>query len=95
MTVEELRGELEKIVAGLTSSGFGTIDPETIEKLGKLTLAAGELGMKSGQHLIENLSTVMKAIQEGKSNEGSGQVRLTALDFYIQHIKGGGLEEEL
>jgi hypothetical protein len=95
MTVEELRGELEKIVAGLTSSGFGTIDPGIVEKLDTLTSAAGELGMKSGQRLIENLSAVMKAIKEGKSGEDSGQVRLTALDFYVQHIKGGASEEEL
>jgi hypothetical protein len=95
MTVEDLQKELETIVSNLNSSGFGVIDPEIIEKLDKFSAAAGELGMNTGKHLIENLSAIMKSVQEGKANADSAAVRLTALDFYIQHIKGGGNEEEL
>ena len=95
MTVEDLRTELEKIIAHLSASGFDNIDTETVEKLNKLTDAADELGMKEGKHLIRNLSVVMKAIQEGKSKAGSGNLRLTALDFYVKKLSGNGNIEDL
>ena len=95
MTVEELRLELEKTISGLTSSGFGTIDSTAVEKLDKFSVMAGELGMKEGKHLIENLSGAMKAIQEGKSKAESGSIRLTALDFYVKKLSGGGNIEDL
>ena len=95
MTVEELRTELEKIVSALFSSGFVGVDSETMEKLDKFALSAEELGMNEGKHLIENLIDVIKAIQEGTSKAESGTVRLTALDFYIKKLSGGGNIEDL
>jgi len=95
MTIEELKSELEKIISELTSLGFDSINPEIVEKLDKLTAGAGELGMKEGKHLIENLSNVMKAIGEGKSKAESGNLRLTALDFYVKKLSVGGNIEEL
>ena len=95
MTVAELRTELETIVSDLTSSGFGSIDSGLVEKLDKLAAVSGELDMKEGRRLIENLSGAIKSIQEGKSNAESGSIRLTALDFYIKKISGGGNIEDL
>ena len=95
MTVEDLRIELEKIVSALLSSGFGNIDSGIIEKLDKITVTAGELEMKEGKRLIENLSSVMKSIKDGKSNAESGSVRLTALDFYVKKLAGGENIEDL
>ena len=95
MTVEELRAELEKIISGLFSSGFESVDSGTVEKLDKLAASAGDIGMKEGMHLIGNLSGAMKAIQEGKSKSESGNIRLTALDFYVKKISGGENIEDL
>jgi len=95
MTEEEIRTALEKHISDLTVSGFGVIDPAVLESLDKLAIAAGEAGMKEGKHLIENLSGVMKAIQESKSKPESGGIRLTALDFYLKKIAGHGAIEEL
>ena len=95
MTVEELRTELEKIILSLSSSDFGSIDPLIIENLDKNAVMAGELGMREGKHLIENLSGAMRAIKEGKSQAESGLVRLTALDFYAKKLSGSGNIEEL
>jgi len=95
MTIEEetLKTELEKIIAALTSLGFDSIDSGTVEKLDKLAVVAGELGMKTGKQLVENLSGAMKAIQEGKSQAESGNIRLTALDFYIKKLSGSNTED--
>ena len=90
MTVEELKIELEKVVSGLTASGFESIDSGIVAKLDKFAVTAEELGMKEGKHLIRNLSGVMKAIEEGKSTAESGNIRLTALDFYVKKLSGGG-----
>jgi KaiC/GvpD/RAD55 family RecA-like ATPase len=95
MTIDELRLELEKIIGGLNSSGFKAVPVETREKLEKLSVSADELGMKVGGHLIDNLVKVIKAIQEGKSNEGSGSIRLLALDFYLKKISENGKTEDL
>jgi len=94
MTVEELRTELEKIVLDLSVSGFNNMDPGTVEKLDRFGIIAGELGMKEGRRLIDNLSGIVKAIQEGRSKIESGNLRLTALDFYVKKISGSeGIEE--
>ena len=96
MTVEGLRTELEKITTGLASSDFTTIDPETIEKLEKLAFAADGLGMKKGMHLIKNLLSFLKAVRDGKSKiEDSGNLRLTALDFYLKKLSGSGKIEDI
>jgi hypothetical protein len=94
-TVEGLRGELEAYVAGINSTGLDGLDSQAIEKLDTFSTAADGLGMNTGKKLINNLSLVLKSFKEGKSKEDSVQIRLTALDFYLQNIKGGGGEEEL
>ena len=95
MTVEELKTELESIVLSLMSSGFGTINPGTMEKLKVLTTEAGKLNMKEGKRLIKNLTAAMRAIKTGKSKAESGSVRLTALDFYLKKLSSGGNIEDL
>jgi hypothetical protein len=94
-TVESLCGDVEACITAINASGLGKLDPQNIEKLDKYAAAAGSLGMNSGKKLIENLSQVLKSFKEGKSKEDSVQVRLTALDFYLQHTKGSSGEEEL
>jgi hypothetical protein len=94
-TVEGLRGELDACLSAINTAGLGSLDPQNIEKLDKFSAAAVGLGMNSGKKLIDNLSAVLKAFKEGTSQEGSVQVRLTALEFYLQNIKGGGGEEDL
>jgi polyhydroxyalkanoate synthesis regulator phasin len=94
MTVEELRAELENIVPDITNLGFNNIDSGIVEKLNNCAVAAGELNMKEGKHLIENLLEAMNAIQEGKSKAESGSLRLTALDFYLKkHSDSGDVED--
>jgi len=95
MTVEELRKELENIISDLASSSFDPIDTEIISKLDNYSKTAGELNMKEGKHLIDNLIGAMKAIQEGKSKVESGDVRLTALDFYVKKLSGSDHIEDL
>ncbi|MDR0719619.1 MAG: hypothetical protein LBF78_08290 [Treponema sp.] len=94
-TVESLHGDLETCITGINAVGIGNLDPQNIEKLEKISAAAGNLGMNSGKKLIDNLTAVLKSFQEGKSTEDSVRIRLTALDFYLQNIKGGDGEEEL
>jgi hypothetical protein len=66
-----------------------------VEKLEKLSVSAVQLGMKKGKQLLENLTVTMKAIQEGKSKADSGNVRLTALDFYVKNLSSGEHIEDL
>ena len=95
MTVEELRTEVKTIISSLTSSGFENVDSGLMEKLDKLAIAVGELEMKEGQRLIDNLIVTLKAIREGKSKAESGNVRLTALDFYINNLPNSENIEDL
>ena len=95
MTFEELSTELEKTISGLTSSGFDSIDACTVETLKKYSAVADELGMREGKRLIENLSTAMKAIQKELSKAESGNVRLTALDFYLEKFCCSDRTEDL
>ena len=95
MTIEELKSELEKVISSITSSGFSNIDSGIVAKLDKYAISAGELGMKEGKHLIQNLSAVLKAIEEGKSKAESGTLRLTALDFYVKKLADSGHTEDL
>ena len=95
MTVGELRTELKIIISSLTSSGFENIDSGIVEKLDNFAVAAGESEMKEGKRLIENLSGALKAIQEGKSKIESGNVRLTALDFYLNNLTDSENTEDL
>ena len=95
MTVENLKEELEKLISNLTAKGFNTIDTGILEKLDTFAVAADELNMKEGKRLITNLSETIKAIRDGKSKAESGNVRLTALDFYINKQDGSGTVEDL
>jgi len=95
MTVDELRTELKTIIASLTSSGFENVDAGVMEKLNKLAASAGDSDMKEGKRLLENLLGAIKAIQEGKSNVESGNVRLTALDFYLKNLPTNESIEDL
>ena len=95
MTMEELRAELETLISSLSSSGFNNIDPSVKEKLDKLVVAADENGMKEGKRLIENLSGAITAIQEEKSKSESGNIRLTALDFYVNNLMNSENIEDL
>ena len=95
MTVEDLKAELEKLVSGLTASGFGSVDSGTVEKLDKLSACAGELGFKEGKKLIENLSSALRSIKDGKSQPESGNIRLTALEFYFKKLSSGDNTEDL
>jgi hypothetical protein len=94
-TVESLYGELEAWVADMDASGLDEMDPRKIEKLDSYAAAAESLGLNTGKKLLENLSAVLKSFKEGSAKENSVMVRFTALDFYLQHIKGGGTEETL
>jgi hypothetical protein len=94
-TVESLREELEKCVSGINSAGLGNFDPQNTDKLEKFAAAAAGLGMNTGKKLVDNLTNVLKSFKDGGAGESSVTVRLTALDFYLQHIKSGGAEEEL
>ena len=95
MTVEELRLELENIITSLNTSGFTAVEAAISEKLSKLSASAAELGMKQGKQLIDNLTGVIKAVQEGKSQADSGMIRLTALDFYVKKLSGSDSTEDL
>ena len=95
MTVEELRIELEKIVAGLNASGFSAVNAGVLEKLEQLSASAVDQGMNEGKHLINNLINVIKSIREGKSKPESGNIRLIALEFYLLKLSGNGETEEL
>ena len=95
LTVGELRFILENTVSCINDAGFAKIDPTMPDKLSKLAVLAGEADMKEGKRLIENLANTMRAILEGESTPESGNVRLTALDFYVQKLDAGVKNEGL
>jgi len=95
MTVEELLRTLEKMSSELASSGFENVDPKTMEKLREIALKAGELQMKEGKHLTENVISCIKAIQDGRSKIQSGYLRLTALDFYLKNFPESDFIEDI
>jgi hypothetical protein len=94
-TIESLREELAKCVGTITSAGLGALDSQNIDKLTNFAAAAADLGMNSGKKLIENLAAVLQSFKEGSTKEDSVQVRLTALDFYLKNLAGGGNIEDL
>ena len=94
-TVDNLQKELESCVKSITTAGLGSLDSQNIEKLDKLSSAAGGLGMNQGKKLIDNLATVLKSFKEGKSTEDSVSIRMTAMDFYLKNTKASGSTEEL
>ena len=94
-TVENLQKELLNCINSINTAGLGSLDSQNIEKLDKLSAAAAGLGMNQGKKLIDNLLTVLKSFKEGKSNENSVSLRMTAIDFYLNNTQGGGSTEEL
>jgi hypothetical protein len=92
-TVEELRETLEALSKKIASAGEGAV--AELDNVGKVAAEAGSLGMKSGKQLLDNLVASLQAVKDGKSHADSIQVRLTALDFYLNKIRGGSNEEEL
>ena len=94
-TVENLQKELENCINSINSTGFNGLDAQNIDKLEKISAAATGLGMNQGKKLIDNLVTVLKSFKEGKSNEGSVSLRMTAMEFYLSNTKSSGSTEEL
>ena len=94
-TAEKIHSELNDCLNNINSAGLGSFDPRNIETLDSICAAATGLGMDQGKKLIENLSTALKNFREGKTGEDSVSVRITALDFYLKNIQGGGSTEEL
>ena len=93
---KQLCQEIDTILSDINSSGISKIAPVTMEKLGKISADAAELGMKSGKGLIDNFIEVLKSFQAGKANENSVSLRLTALDFYKTNVlenQSGSVEE--
>lgn len=93
MTIEELRENLETLMAGLPESDFDAVDSGIIADLEKYAPAAVQLGMAEGKKLIENLSSVLAARKEGGSSDASVSIRLTALDFYVKKLQSGSTED--
>ncbi|MDR2303050.1 MAG: hypothetical protein LBE10_00480 [Treponema sp.] len=92
-TVEELRETLEVLSKKIASAGEGAV--ADLDNVSKAAAEADGLGMKTGKQLLDNLAASLQAVKDGKSHADSIQVRVTALDFYINKIKGGSSEEEL
>jgi hypothetical protein len=85
-TIEHVCQDLETLLGNINSSGLTNIDPGIAEKFGELGSAADSLGMKNGKKLIDNLVEVLKSFKDGKAEEGSVSVRITALDFYQKKV---------
>ncbi|MDR1655558.1 MAG: hypothetical protein LBR96_06115 [Treponema sp.] len=92
-TVEELRETLEVLSKKIASAGEGAVTE--LDNVSKAAAEAGSLGMKAGKQLLDNLAASLHSVKDGKSHADSIQVRITALDFYLNKIKGGSGEEEL
>jgi hypothetical protein len=93
MTVDELETKLDAMLKEMPSSGFDAVADTVIADLKTCTGQAGELGMKSGQQLLENLATALKTRKTGGNTDESIQVRLTALDFYVKKLQSGSTED--
>ena len=94
-TIEKLCQELESILSGINTSGIKDIDPGVIDQINKLSGASEELSMKTGKKLIDNLVASLQSFKEGKSDENSVTLRITALDFYSKKVLSGEELEDL
>ena len=92
-TPEKIQSELEAYLKNMRTTGIGSIDMQSIDKLDKISDAAAGLGMMQGSKLVNNLSAVLKNFKEGKTGEDSVDIRVTALDFYLKNTQGGAAEE--
>jgi c-di-GMP-binding flagellar brake protein YcgR len=90
-----MRGELEQLLADISASGYANVDAGIMSRLDAAGAAAEKLGMKNGKKLVDNLSEVLKAFKDGKTEEKSVALRFTALEFYNNNIKAetGEVEE--
>ena len=93
MTIEEIQNKLNSLLEKLPASGFDTIADGDIAELDSLTGEADSLGMKSGKQLAANLVQALKARKNGENTDESVQLRITALDFYVQKLQQGTTED--
>ena len=85
-TIEKLCQELDSILSTINTSGIKNINSGIIDQIEKTSSAAEKLGMQAGKKLIDNLVTSLKSFKEGKSDENSVSVRITALEFYEKKV---------
>jgi hypothetical protein len=93
MTIDELRNKLDSFIKELPASGYDTVSDNTIAGFESCAGPAGELGMKQGKQLIENLVSALKARKTGANTDESVQVRFTALDFYLKKLESSDTED--
>jgi len=92
---EKIHSELEACLKKINSAKLGSLDQAVIDTLDKISAGATGLGMDQGKKLIDNLSAVLKNFKEGKSNEDSVSLRLTAIEFYLKNTRGEASTEEI
>jgi hypothetical protein len=93
MTVDELETKLDAVLKEMPASSFDAVADTVIADLEACTGQAGELGIKSGKQLLENLVTALKIRKTGGNTDESVQIRLTALDFYVKKLRSGSTED--
>ena len=93
MTIEEVYVKLDTLLKGLPASGFDSVADSVIAELNALAGEVDKMEMKSGKQLIANLAEALKTRKSGGNSDGSVQVRLTALDFYVRNLQGGATED--
>ena len=85
-TIGTLCQEMESILSGINAAGLKNMDPGVIDKIEKIGQTAEKFLMKTGKKLCDNLVASLKSFQEGKSDENSVTLRMTAIDFYIKKV---------
>jgi hypothetical protein len=93
MTVDELETKLDAVLKEIPSSGFDAVTDTVIAELDACIGCAGELGIKNGKQLLENLVAALKSRKTGGNTDESVQVRITALDFYVKKLQSGSTED--
>ena len=93
MTIEEFKTKLDALLKGFPASGFDTVVASEIAELDNFYKEAGKLEMQSGKKLISNLIEALKTRRAGGNADESVQVRLTALEFYVQNLQNGSTED--
>ena len=93
MTIEEVYVKLDTVLKGFPASGFDSVADSVIAELNAFADEVEKMGMKSGKQLITNLAEALNTRKSGGNSDGSVQVRLTALDFYINNLQGGATED--
>jgi len=93
MNIEEMQTRLHAFLDKLPASGFEAIADGDISELESLAGEADSLGMKSAKQLTANLVQALKARKNGENTDESVQLRITALDFYVQKLQQGTTED--